>query len=650
LAVAAAFPPVTHAQCQHGVSTFKTCEGPKRSCGTNADCGDGSECTDDVCNTTLDNKTDCVLTLTHADTCGDRTKINEAFDVQDVGGDDVRVPAAGNLPIDSIVGNAVCCAGPAMPCFVAPAGDAGVIPNANTGCGNLPLPGAATPGSVSFRQNTYVIQPTDPNPLPDQGTFKVQDLCNAGAGGCSTVVNSVQFSASTDLVTGCENPFTPDSTPCTDTDGNLCTTAGCDGAGNCDQGHIPVVCPGDECAGQCNPGTGLCEPVQNSTPCTDVDGNPCTIAGCENGFCIQAHILPDSTPCPDIGNECATAGCDGAGNCDQNHVPEQDSTPCTDTDGNVCTLAGCDGLGTCDQRHQLPDSTPCPDTGDECASAGCDGAGNCDQSHVPEQDSTPCTDTDGDVCTSAGCDGLGTCDQRHQETCLPLNHFACYEAHADPAPILGIQLTDQFGPSTVDLRELRRLCAPVDKEGEDPTAPQDPEHLAGYTIKQTIPAPVTVPGQVIVNQFGTFTVDVKKAQYLLVPTAKSRSGAPAPLVDPQVDHFKCYKVTKGKFSRDGVATIDQFQTLNLSVRKPLRLCAPVDKNGEGILNPVTHLTCFKARDRSVSFQPPGTVFIDNQFTSLAEQPKTFNLFRVTELCVPSLKNPQATPTPSPTPS
>jgi hypothetical protein len=105
---AVAVPARIEAQCNHGVSNFKTCESPKRTCTSNGDCDDGLECTDDVCDTAgLSNVTNCVLTLTHADTCGDRTKVVEAFDTQDVGGDNVRVPAVGNLPIDAINGNAV---------------------------------------------------------------------------------------------------------------------------------------------------------------------------------------------------------------------------------------------------------------------------------------------------------------------------------------------------------------------------------------------------------------------------------------------------------------------------------------------------------------------------------------------------------------
>ncbi len=95
-------------------------------------------------------------------------------------------------------------------------------------------------------------------------------------------------------------------------------------------------------------------------------------------------MLPDSKPCTDTGNECAAAGCNGAGSCDQNHTPAEDSTPCTDDDGNVCTESGCEA-GQCVQTHVQPDSKPCEDTdGIECTTAGCDGAGTCDQLHVDQ--------------------------------------------------------------------------------------------------------------------------------------------------------------------------------------------------------------------------------------------------------------------------
>ena len=295
VALALAGPPAGRAApCQHGASIFKTCESPRRSCNANGQCDDGIECTNDVCDLTQSNVENCTISLQQADTCGDTTRITEAWDIEDFGGDNVRVPALGNLPISGVFGNAVCCAGPTLPCFVGPAGSTFVVPNSASGCGNLPLPGAGVAGLVTFLQHTYVVQPDDPNPLANQGNVRGNDLCNAGAPGCSTGMSTVQFTAATDLVTGCVNDNKPDSTPCGDTDQNACTTAGCE-QGQCVQTHQTTVCTPDsnECTQDppCNPATGLCAhpPVPDSTPCTDSDSNACTHAGCEQGQCVQTH-------------------------------------------------------------------------------------------------------------------------------------------------------------------------------------------------------------------------------------------------------------------------------------------------------------------------------------------------------------------------
>jgi hypothetical protein len=212
-----------------------------------------------------------------------------------------------------------------------------------------------------------------------------------------------------------------------------------------------------------------------------------------------------------------------------------------------------------------------------------------------------------------------------------LNHYECYEAHAPVEVIAGVSVEDAFGPSTVDVIEPRRFCAPVDKNGEDPTAPDDPDHLTGYKIKQRTPAVRTHREQTVADQFGTFVVDVTKPEYLLVPSAKSLGGPPAPLAAPAVDHFKCYKIRRGRFSTSGVQIEDQFGTATLDLVRPLRICTAADKNGEGVLDPGANLLCYKVK--TVSSSPPGApglVFIDNQFG-----PDSFEIFRRTELCVPA---------------
>jgi hypothetical protein len=111
----------------------------------------------------------------------------------------------------------------------------------------------------------------------------------------------------------------------------------------------------------CNQNTGMCEHgiEPDSTPCTDTDDNACTFAGCNGTLdsspagalldgCDQNHMV---TPCPPDNLECTDdPGCNPlTGQCE--HPPKPDSTPCTDTDQNICTTAGCDGAGVCDQMH-----------------------------------------------------------------------------------------------------------------------------------------------------------------------------------------------------------------------------------------------------------------------------------------------------------
>src|SRR5207247_4110877 len=104
------------------------------------------------------------------------------------------------------------------------------------------------------------------------------------------------------------------STPCADSDNNACTTAGCNGRDSDDQNHSSKVCPGaDQCNRGCDTTSGQCTP-QASTPCTDTDGNTCTTAGCEVsttnaelGVCVQTHLFAaNSTPCADSDNNRST--------------------------------------------------------------------------------------------------------------------------------------------------------------------------------------------------------------------------------------------------------------------------------------------------------------------------------------------------------
>src|SRR5204863_189028 len=108
--------------------------------------------------------------------------------------------------------------------------------------------------------------------------------------------------------------------------------AECDngGASGVTQSSGVFTCPSctvDQCNLGCDTTTGTCQAADVSTPCADTDGNTCTTAGCELseipgvnpaavassvGVCVQTHLFAEnSTPCADsASNTCTAAGCD----------------------------------------------------------------------------------------------------------------------------------------------------------------------------------------------------------------------------------------------------------------------------------------------------------------------------------------------------
>ncbi len=222
-----------------------------------------------------------------------------------------------------------------------------------------------------------------------------------------------------------------------------------------------------------------------------------------------------------------------------------------------------------------------------------------------------------------------------------LDHFSCYELHGRTLN-QPVSLVDAFGSASAVVRQAKRLCAPADKNGEDPTAPQDVDHLTGYTLRRNGHFD-TIRKQQVVNQFhpNGVRVDLLRPEVLFVPTGKSLTDPPPPYT-PAIDHFLCYRVSGGSLLRNAVNATDQFGTIVVGVKRALRLCVPVDKNGEGILDGSQSLMCYKARSRS---GPPtrATLFTTNQFETTTDF-----VFGLREFCVPSLLNPgAATPTPTP---
>src|SRR5712691_11751583 len=55
------------------------------------------------------------------------------------------------------------------------------------------------------------------------------------------------------------------------------------------------------------------------------------------------------------------------------------------------------------------------------------------------------------------------------------------------------------------------------------------------------------------------------------------------------DHFLCYRMSPGQFGPLTANLVDQFETGDFSVTSLGEVCAPANKNAEGVVDSVTHL-------------------------------------------------------------
>jgi hypothetical protein len=81
------------------------------------------------------------------------------------------------------------------------------------------------------------------------------------------------------------------------------------------------------------------------------------------------------------------------------------------------------------------------------------------------------------------------------------------------------------------------------------------------------------------------------------------------------DHFKCYRVARPQAPHPSIVSLtDDFEARETRVLRLDTICNPVDKNGEGITDPMRRLACYKIRNDTVP-SPARTVGVDNQLGS-----------------------------------
>jgi hypothetical protein len=210
-------------------------------------------------------------------------------------------------------------------------------------------------------------------------------------------------------------------------------------------------------------------------------------------------------------------------------------------------------------------------------------------------------------------------------------HYMCYETQRQPIAPGKVNVTDQFGSSAPVLSQLHKLCNPANKNDEDPSAVNNPNHLDGYPASVTT-TPAAGHKVSVTNQFGTITLTIQQALTVMVPSAKSLTGPIGPLATPG-DPFICYHVKYTGFTTiSGVKVQDEFTTQILNLNAINELCDPASVNnaGQGAAADSTHLVCYNAQNQS--FKSPA-VWVNDMF-----QARKVNVdLHVWELCVPSTK-------------
>jgi hypothetical protein len=231
-----------------------------------------------------------------------------------------------------------------------------------------------------------------------------------------------------------------------------------------------------------------------------------------------------------------------------------------------------------------------------CASASADVEDpDCDDG--ADNDGDGFTDIDDPDCSDPA-DGL--------EGPEPINAFVCYQARTSSGtpqlePV-DVALDDVFeGPQQYLVRRTKAVCVPSNVN--DAGILDSTTYLQSYEIKGSAGVPVGLEGLPSTDEIGPLSVDVKRAERLLVPAGLDPGTQPSPPVNGShaVDHYKCYRsrITKGtpKYFPSGahVHASNSFEERDFKVKPPRHVCAPVDVDGTPIKNPDGYMLCYSAK-------------------------------------------------------
>jgi hypothetical protein len=380
----------------------------------------------------------------------------------------------------------------------------------------------------------------------DDGNVCTDDACD-GAGTCAHAHNTA---------------------PCDD--GLFCNGVDVCAAGSCT--HPGDPCPGADgdadCAETCDEGLDACvAPDPDGAGCDD--GLFCTVSdACQAGVCEGGP-----RDCSAEDGQCRT------GTCDEDTdacigPPKPDGTPCTLDPcvvGQVCTDGACGG-GTptpsacidhvlCYKAKttlRTPRFVQVPDVTLE------------DQLEFV----TAAVRKPTSICPAVDKNGEGVID--------PDTHHTAYLVRAIPAVRRSfIQVTDQLGTLRVNTTTADRLLVPtaigVGDPPAGPPAPGAANHYRCYRLKLT-PGTGKFPKGLqatVADPFQTKLLDVVRPRRLCIPVDKNGEGVPHP-----VAHLMCYQVKPANGEPRHTAVVgqlhlqSQFGALRLDTVKEEELCVP----------------------------------------------------------------------------
>jgi hypothetical protein len=201
---------------------------------------------------------------------------------------------------------------------------------------------------------------------------------------------------------------------------------------------------------------------------------------------------------------------------------------------------------------------------------------------------------------------------------ISIDHYSCYQA-TGPTLAVGAVFVDQFYAWQVGNLTPTLFCAPA-RKNQEPI--QDPlSHLTCYDAQPPGPPVGNVP---IRNQFGLDTLTIYQRRGVCLPSTKE---VPPPGV---LDHFVYYRATGP--DAPPITIGDQFRfPYPVDLGPVVSFLVPADKNHEGIVDRVSHLTGYPLQGQSGLPQ----VLVTNQFFPV--NPQHLLLGPARELFVPTEK-------------